>query len=312
MDDDEAGGGAGASLCLPPFPQAHQLSAPTRVLADYYAEGDGRRVELILGMRWAEDGDDDAGGDDEGDGGALAAEYLVKWEGLAHVHCEWLSEAELESLSPRKLRNYVEKVGRRPADASDTRNWAPQRCVARRGAGTADEEVLVKWDGAGTGLSYDLATWERADSAALCTAEGRALLQQLASREAAARQRASPAERAASAAARAAAQPTLIRAHPPWLAGGDPGEGGAGPRLMPHQLEALNFLRSAYHRRANVILADEMGLGKARARVLFRCFVASVCALQLTRLCRPCPPWRTCARWRLSTARRGPAWWWCR
>ena len=233
-------------------------------------------MELILGMRWAPE--DEADGDDDDDAGvsagALAAEYLVKWEGLAHVHCEWLSEAELETLSPRKLRNYVEKVGRRPANASDARNWVPQRCVARRGAGTMDEEVLVKWDGAGTGLAYDLATWERADSAALTTDEGRALLQQLAAREAAARQRASPAERAASAAARAAAQPTLIRAHPPWLAGGDPGEGGAGPRLMPHQLEALNFLRSAYHRHANVILADEMGLGKVRShlyRPLFSC-----------------------------------------
>ena len=135
-------------------------------------------MELILAMRWADAGG--AAGTEAAEaaeaGRALEAEYLVKWEGLAHVHCEWLAERELEALSPRKLRNYVEKVGRAPADASDKRNWLPQRCVARREAVTGDEEVLVKWDGAGTGLPYDLATWERAYSPALLTEDGRALM----------------------------------------------------------------------------------------------------------------------------------------
>ncbi len=254
-------------------------------------------MELILAMRWADTGA--AAGTEAAEaaeaGRALEAEYLVKWEGLAHVHCEWLAERELEALSPRKLRNYVEKVGRAPADASDKRNWLPQRCVARREAVTGDEEVLVKWDGAGTGLPYDLATWERAYSPALLTEDGRALMAALQAREAAARTRASPAERAAAAAARAPAQPTLVKAHPPWLAGGDPGESGTGPRLMPHQIESLNFLRSSYHRRANVILADEMGLGKTVSALAY--MRALEAEYHAPRPCLAVVPLSTLANW---------------
>ena len=66
---------------------------------------------------------------------------------------------------------------------------------------------------------------------------------------------------------------------PAWLPGGAPpaswkasegllaeakeedGEGEAspaGPQLLPHQMEALNWLRTRYHAGHNVILADEM------------------------------------------------------
>lgn len=32
-------------------------------------------------------------------------------EHYAHVHCEWVAESLLESIAPRKLKNYIEKKG---------------------------------------------------------------------------------------------------------------------------------------------------------------------------------------------------------
>lgn len=35
-------------------------------------------------------------------------------EHYAHVHCEWVTESLLESIAPRKLKNYIEKKGAGP------------------------------------------------------------------------------------------------------------------------------------------------------------------------------------------------------
>ena len=205
------------------------------------------------------------GGGEGGEGGEGGREYLVKYEGLAHVHCAWLAEAAAARLNARKLKNAAEGRGSggEPWSTVDQRNWSPQRVCARRPSPLAGEhfQYLVKWDGDGTGLGYDLATWEGQKGV---LEQHTHLIDALALRDAAARARASPQHRALAEAARAPQHASLLRAQPPWLPGGPPPpDGVALPTLMPHQVEALNFLRASYHADHSVILADEMVRARA-------------------------------------------------
>ena len=189
-----------------------------------------------------------------GDHAPPALEYLVKRVGIAHVHAEWLSASELASVAPYRLRGWVARHGSAPASEEDARNSVPLRFVAKQGT-----RVLVRWGGEGFGLGYDCATWEEVVGRGLVAAhpDTPRLLRELEDREAAAVRRASKPERAAEkAAAAGGAAPGVLDAQPPWLEVRGRGSPGA-PALMPHQLEALAWLRGAYHSKCGVILADE-------------------------------------------------------
>jgi chromodomain-helicase-DNA-binding protein 4 len=143
---------------------------------------------------------------------------------------------------------------------SDKNNWNPQRLVARRD-GPKGEEFLVKWDSEGAGLTYDQCTWESGVEGLLAEEQHAELRTSLLDREAAARERATPLRMQQAARLRTGPLQRLTE-QPAWLAPQREGAEGPRPQLMPHQLEAVNWLRKCYHTNQNVILADEMGLGK--------------------------------------------------
>ena len=265
--------------------------------------GDNRvRVEHVLAMRWATDL-----GQAPPTGWLLdrPVEFLVKYVNRAHVHSEWLTEHAALSLACRKVTNAVNKAERRPFNIADPRNWEPQRVVAHRKGVDGRDEYLIKWDGIGIGLGYELATWEAIHGQdgvphPLAQHTGlKALIQAMQEREYEAVNRASHRQRGERH-SRAGAFAALT-AQPDWLPGGPPAaEGVALPQLMPHQLEALNFLRSAYLQEHGVILADDMGLGKtisalAYLRSLRAEFKAERPSLVVAPLCT-LPNWATEAK----------------
>ncbi|GFZ20725.1 chromatin remodeling 5 [Actinidia rufa] len=193
-------------------------------------------------------------------------EFLIKWKGQSHLHCQWKSFSELQNLSGfKKVINYTKKVmeevryrksvSREEIEVNDVskemdldiikQNSQVERLIADRvgkdSSGDVIPEYLVKWQG----LSYAEATWEseidiefaqdaineyKAREAAL-TIQGKMLDLQR-KKEQSLRK---------------------LDEQPEWLKGG---------KLRDYQLEGLNFLVNSWRNDTNVILADEMGLGK--------------------------------------------------
>lgn len=88
--------------------------------------------------------------------GEKEAEFLVKYQGKAHVHNEWVPESLLLRIAKRKCINFKRRH-EEPVDLMDPAWTIPQRLVARRCAPTGPGwEVLVKWCGQG----YEACTWE--------------------------------------------------------------------------------------------------------------------------------------------------------
>ncbi|XP_057484186.1 protein CHROMATIN REMODELING 5-like [Actinidia eriantha] len=194
-------------------------------------------------------------------------EFLIKWKGQSHLHCQWKSFSELQNLSGfKKVINYTKKVmeevryrkavSREEIEVNDVskemdldiikQNSQVERLIADRvgkdSSGDVILEYLVKWQG----LSYAEATWEsvidiefaqdaineyKAREAAL-TIQGKMLDLQRKKSKASLRK---------------------LDEQPEWLKGG---------KLRDYQLEGLNFLVNSWRNDTNVILADEMGLGK--------------------------------------------------
>ncbi|KAI7983583.1 Protein CHROMATIN REMODELING 5 [Camellia lanceoleosa] len=109
-------------------------------------------------------------------------EFLIKWKGQSHLHCQWKSFSELQNLSGfKKVINYTKKVmedvtyrktvSREEIEVNDVSkemdldiiklNSQVERIIADRvtkdSSGDMVPEYLVKW----RGLSYAEATWEK-------------------------------------------------------------------------------------------------------------------------------------------------------
>ncbi|KAL0418469.1 UNVERIFIED_CONTAM: protein CHROMATIN REMODELING 5 [Sesamum radiatum] len=109
-------------------------------------------------------------------------EFLIKWKGQSHLHCQWKPFSELQNLSGfKKVLNYTKKVtediryrkmvSREEIEVNDVskemdldiikQNSQVERVIADRlikdSLGDVVPEYLVKWQG----LSYAEATWEK-------------------------------------------------------------------------------------------------------------------------------------------------------
>ncbi|KAI7983584.1 Protein CHROMATIN REMODELING 5 [Camellia lanceoleosa] len=194
-------------------------------------------------------------------------EFLIKWKGQSHLHCQWKSFSELQNLSGfKKVINYTKKVmedvtyrktvSREEIEVNDVSkemdldiiklNSQVERIIADRvtkdSSGDMVPEYLVKW----RGLSYAEATWEKEDDIAFA---------QDAINEYKAREVAMSIQGKLVDFQRKKSKASLrkLDEQPEWLKGG---------KLRDYQLEGLNFLVNSWRNDTNVILADEMGLGK--------------------------------------------------
>lgn len=194
-------------------------------------------------------------------------EFLIKWKGQSHLHCQWKPFSELQNLSGfKKVLNYTKKVtedvkyrravSREEIELNDVskemdldiikQNSQVERIISERitkdASGDVIPEYLVKWQG----LSYAEATWEKDVDIAFA---------QDAIDEYKVREAANMVQSATVDLQRRKSKGSLRRLdeQPEWLRGG---------KLRDYQLEGLNFLVNSWRNDTNVILADEMGLGK--------------------------------------------------
>ncbi|PHU01785.1 Protein CHROMATIN REMODELING 5 [Capsicum chinense] len=194
-------------------------------------------------------------------------EFLIKWKGQSHLHCQWKSFVELQNLSGfKKVLNYTKRVmedvkyrksvSREEIEVNDVskemdldiikQNSQVERIIADRiskdGYGNVVPEYLVKWKG----LSYAEATWEKDVDIAF----GQDAIDEYKAREAAIMVQGKSVDFQ-----RKKSRGSLrkLEEQPEWLKGG---------KLRDYQLEGLNFLVNSWRNDTNVILADEMGLGK--------------------------------------------------
>lgn len=194
-------------------------------------------------------------------------EFLIKWKGQSHLHCQWKLLSELQNLSGfKKVINYTKKVmediryrkrvSREEIEVNDVskemdldiikKNSQVERLIADRmgsdSRGVMIPEYLVKWQG----LSYAEATWEKEVDIAFA---------QDAINEFRAREAAISIQGKMVDSQRKTSKASLrkLDEQPEWLKGG---------KLRDYQLEGLNFLVNSWRNDTNVILADEMGLGK--------------------------------------------------
>ncbi|KAL0390776.1 UNVERIFIED_CONTAM: protein CHROMATIN REMODELING 5 [Sesamum calycinum] len=194
-------------------------------------------------------------------------EFLIKWKGQSHLHCQWKPFSELQNLSGfKKVLNYTKKVtediryrkmvSREEIEVNDVskemdldiikQNSQVERVIADRlikdSLGDVVPEYLVKWQG----LSYAEATWEKDTDISFA---------QDAIDEYKAREAASMVQGKTVDFQRKKSKGSLrkLDQQPEWLKGGN---------LRDYQLEGLNFLVNSWRNDTNVILADEMGLGK--------------------------------------------------
>ncbi|KAM7497109.1 hypothetical protein LguiA_021523 [Lonicera macranthoides] len=203
-------------------------------------------------------------------------EFLIKWKGQSHLHCQWKSFSELQNLSGfKKVVNYTKKViedvkyrrtvSREEIEVNDVskemdldlikQNSQVERIIADRigkdSSGDVVPEYLVKWQG----LSYAEATWEKdVDIAFAQEAIDEYKVPDFSfckqAREAAVAVQGKMVDFQ-----RRKSKGSLrkLDEQPEWLKGG---------KLRDYQLEGLNFLVNSWRNDTNVILADEMGLGK--------------------------------------------------
>ncbi|XP_059288014.1 protein CHROMATIN REMODELING 5 isoform X1 [Lycium ferocissimum] len=194
-------------------------------------------------------------------------EFLIKWKGQSHLHCQWKSIVELQNLSGfKKVLNYTKRVmedvkyrktvSREEIEVNDVskemdldiikQNSQVERVIADRiskdGCGNVVPEYLVKWKG----LSYAEATWEKDVDIAF----GQDAIDEYKAREAAIMVQGKSVDFQ-----RKKSRGSLrkLEEQPEWLKGG---------KLRDYQLEGLNFMVNSWRNDTNVILADEMGLGK--------------------------------------------------
>ncbi|TVU12298.1 hypothetical protein EJB05_45935 [Eragrostis curvula] len=181
--------------------------------------------------------------------------YLIKWKGLSHIHCSWVSEeeyldaAKIHTRLKTRLNNFhklVESTDRSDEDFVALRpEWTTvDRILASRKSSTGEREYYVKWKE----LSYDECTWENESDISVFRAEIERF-NEIQSRGKSSGDR-----------GKATRDPRKFKESPKFLSGGT---------LHPYQLEGLNFLRYSWHNDKRVILGDEMGLGKTIQSIAF-------------------------------------------
>ncbi|GMJ15524.1 chromatin remodeling 5 [Hibiscus trionum] len=194
-------------------------------------------------------------------------EFLIKWKGQSHLHCQWKSFSDLQNLSGfKKVLNYTKKVmedvryrkalSREEIEVNDVskemdldlikQNSQVERVIVDRiskdAFGNVMSEYLVKWQG----LSYAEATWEKD----LDISFAQDVIDEYKAREAAIAEQGKMVDHQRK---KGKASLRKLDEQPEWLRGG---------KLRDYQLEGLNFLVNSWRNDTNVILADEMGLGK--------------------------------------------------
>lgn len=194
-------------------------------------------------------------------------EFLIKWKGQSHLHCQWKSFAELQNLSGfKKVLNYTKKImddiryrmtiSREEIEVNDVskemdldiikQNSQVERIISDRiskdNSDNVIPEYLVKWQG----LSYAEATWEKDIDIAFA----QHTIDEYKAREAAMSVQGKMVD---SQRKKSKVSLRKLEEQPEWLKGG---------KLRDYQLEGLNFLVNSWRNDTNVILADEMGLGK--------------------------------------------------
>ncbi|GLT50732.1 hypothetical protein SLA2020_241980 [Shorea laevis] len=194
-------------------------------------------------------------------------EFLIKWKGQSHLHCQWKSFSDLQNLSGfKKVLNYTKRVmeevryrrslSREEIEVNDVskemdldlikQNSQVERIISDRiskdGSGNVMSEYLVKWQG----LSYAEATWEKDVDIAFA----QDAIDEYKARDAAMSEQGKMVDHQRK---KSKASLRKLDEQPEWLRGG---------KLRDYQLEGLNFLVNSWRNDTNVILADEMGLGK--------------------------------------------------
>ncbi|KAG4183466.1 hypothetical protein ERO13_A09G111200v2 [Gossypium hirsutum] len=194
-------------------------------------------------------------------------EFLIKWKGQSHLHCQWKSFFELQNLSGfKKVLNYTKKVmddakyrkalSREEIEVNDVskemdldlikQNSQVERVIVDRiskdASGNVMSEYLVKWQG----LSYAEATWEKDIDITFA----QDAIDEYKARDAAMAVQGKIVDHQRK---KGKASLRKLDEQPEWLRGG---------KLRDYQLEGLNFLVNSWRNDTNVILADEMGLGK--------------------------------------------------
>ncbi|KAK8637634.1 hypothetical protein V6N13_136108 [Hibiscus sabdariffa] len=194
-------------------------------------------------------------------------EFLIKWKGQSHLHCQWKSFSDLQNLSGfKKVLNYTKKVmedvryrkalSREEIEVNDVskemdldlikQNSQVERVIVDRICkdvfGNVMSEYLVKWQG----LSYAEATWEKDIDISFA----QDAIDEYKAREAAMAEQGKMVDHQRK---KGKASLRKLDEQPEWLRGG---------KLRDYQLEGLNFLVNSWRNDTNVILADEMGLGK--------------------------------------------------
>ncbi|KAL6861920.1 hypothetical protein ACP4OV_017620 [Aristida adscensionis] len=122
-------------------------------------------MEKILDFETKEEASEDTNSSDPAP--KKIRRYLIKWKGLSHLHCSWISEEEyLEAakIHPRlktRLNNFhkhFDSVDKSDDECAAIRpEWTTvDRILASRKNSTGELEYFVKWKE----LSYDECTWE--------------------------------------------------------------------------------------------------------------------------------------------------------
>ncbi|CAN6214832.1 unnamed protein product [Urochloa humidicola] len=179
--------------------------------------------------------------------------YLIKWKGLSHIHCSWISEKEyLEAakIHPRlktRLNNFHKQMDSMEKSDDEFIAIRPEwttvdRILASRNSSTGEQEYYVKWKE----LNYDECTWEsESDISAFQPQIER--FNEIQSRRKKYGEKGKRESR-------------HFKESPAFLSGGT---------LHPYQLEGLNFLHYSWYHNKRVILGDEMGLGKTIQSIAF-------------------------------------------
>uniref|UniRef100_J3MBV3 Uncharacterized protein n=1 Tax=Oryza brachyantha TaxID=4533 RepID=J3MBV3_ORYBR len=213
-------------------------------------------MEKILDCETQTDGPEETSSSESGSKKNPGKRYLIKWKGLSHLHCTWVSESEyLETakIHPRlktRLNNFHRQMDATDKSDDDYSAIRPEwttvdRILATRKSSTGEREYYVKWKE----LTYDECTWENESDISVFQPQIEQF-NEIQSRRKKSTDKSKSVNR----------EIRQYKESPKFLSGGT---------LHPYQLEGLNFLRYSWYHNKRVILADEMGLGKTIQSIAF-------------------------------------------